>query len=265
MRNDERMKLVNDMITGIRTIKAYAWENHYSRKVREARAFQAKKVFRQNFVGGLGFSLFQNVGMIGVLCVFLPKWYQGEELDLGDSFTVLAIIYYLFFSVNSLAYYALTTLNQASAVINRLSEVFCMEEYVSTREEQVNLNEPAIHIEQGEYAWGFRIEENQDKMRKANKATLEISVSEESVLRNIDIKLMPKDLLVVVGKIGSGKTSLLFSILDETVKKAGNQKVRGRVALVEQEPFIISGSIMDNICFGFKYDEIRFQHAVVAA
>ena len=49
--------------------------------------------------------------MIGVLCVFLPKWFMGEELDLGDSFTVLAIIYYLFFSVNSLAYYALTTLN----------------------------------------------------------------------------------------------------------------------------------------------------------
>ena len=102
-------------------------------------------------------------------------------------------------------------------------------------------------------------------MRKANKATLEISVSEESVLRNIDIKLMPKDLLVVVGKIGSGKTSLLLSILDETVKKGGNQKVRGRVALVEQEPFIISGSIMDNICFGYKHDEIRFKRAVVAA
>ena len=29
MRNDERMKLVNDMITGINTIKAYAWEKHY--------------------------------------------------------------------------------------------------------------------------------------------------------------------------------------------------------------------------------------------
>ncbi len=38
MRNDERMKLINDMITGIRTIKAYAWENHYSSKVREQRA-----------------------------------------------------------------------------------------------------------------------------------------------------------------------------------------------------------------------------------
>ncbi len=38
MRNDERRKLINDMITGIRTIKAYAWENHYSSKVREQRA-----------------------------------------------------------------------------------------------------------------------------------------------------------------------------------------------------------------------------------
>ena len=140
-----------------------------------------------------------------------------------------------------------------------------MEEFVSTREDQVNLNDPAIHIEQGEYAWGFRIQDNQDKMRKANKAKLEISVSEESVLRNIDIKLMPKDLLVVVGKIGSGKTSLLLSILDETVKKGGNQKVRGGVALVEQEPFIISGSIMDNICFGYEYNEIRFNRAVKAA
>ena len=29
MSNDKRMKLVNDMITGINTIKAYGWEKHY--------------------------------------------------------------------------------------------------------------------------------------------------------------------------------------------------------------------------------------------
>ena len=49
--------------------------------------------------------------------------------------------------------------------------------------------------------------------------------------------------MVVVGRIGSGKTSLLYSIMDETVKKAGNHQVRGRLAYVEQEPFIFSGSI----------------------
>mgnify|MGYP000864340044 CR=1 FL=1 len=32
-RNDDRLKLVNDMLTGIHTIKAYAWENHYQTKL----------------------------------------------------------------------------------------------------------------------------------------------------------------------------------------------------------------------------------------
>ena len=58
MRNDERMKLVNDMVTGIRTIKAYAWENHYSQKVRQQRNAQVKYVFWLNLIGSLGFSLF---------------------------------------------------------------------------------------------------------------------------------------------------------------------------------------------------------------
>lgn len=32
--SDQRMKLVNDLVTGIRTIKSYAWENHYLKKIR---------------------------------------------------------------------------------------------------------------------------------------------------------------------------------------------------------------------------------------
>lgn len=70
---------------------------------------------------------------------------------------------------------------------------------------------------------------------------------------------------MVVGKIGSGKTSLLFSIMDETVKKSGSHNVKGRIAYVEQEPFIFSGSIKSNVCFGLEYAECRFRKAVEAA
>jgi ABC-type transport system involved in cytochrome bd biosynthesis fused ATPase/permease subunit len=35
--NDERQKLVTDMVVGARTIKAYAWENHYFAKINAAR------------------------------------------------------------------------------------------------------------------------------------------------------------------------------------------------------------------------------------
>ena len=35
--NDARIKLITDMVNGIRTIKAYAWESHYYRKIDEVR------------------------------------------------------------------------------------------------------------------------------------------------------------------------------------------------------------------------------------
>ena len=52
------MKHITDMITGIRTIKAYAWEPHYIDKIRQKRKEQLKTLYWSNGVGSLGFSLF---------------------------------------------------------------------------------------------------------------------------------------------------------------------------------------------------------------
>ena len=178
MRNDERIKLINDMVTGIRTIKSYAWENHYIEKVRVQRAEQMKYIFWLNLVGSMGFSLFQNIGLLAVLAIFLPKWYLGEQLELGDSFALVAMIYYLFFSVNGLTYYSMTTIQQALAVAGRLSEVFRMEEYKRSREEQCVSGQPVIKLDKMDYAWGFRVADNQADVKKSNKAKLALEIDE---------------------------------------------------------------------------------------
>jgi len=79
------------------------------------------------------------------------------------------------------------------------------------------------------------------------------------------VKLGPSDLVIVVGKIGSGKSTLLHSIMDETIKVKGESKVRGRLAYVEQEPFIISASIKQNVAFGLKFDDEKFKNAFKAS
>ena len=35
--NDERLKLVNDLVVGCRTIKCYGWENHYIERINALR------------------------------------------------------------------------------------------------------------------------------------------------------------------------------------------------------------------------------------
>lgn len=94
---------------------------------------------------------------------------------------------------------------------------------------------------------------------------LELEKVNQPVLSNVSVSLMPSDLLVIVGRIGTGKTSFLYSIMDETVKTGGKHSVKGRIAYVEQEPFIFSGSIEENICFGLEYAECRFRKVIQAS
>lgn len=69
------------------------------------------------------------------------------------------------------------------------------------------------------------------------------------------------DSLVVIGKVGSGKTSLLFSIMEETILQGGSKDIKGSIAYVEQEPFIISDSVKKNILFGKEFDQERLNMA----
>lgn len=64
----------------------------------------------QGIIDFLGFSLFSNAGLIACIAIFVPRWAMGEELKMGESMALLAMVFYIFLSVNSLTYMAMTTL-----------------------------------------------------------------------------------------------------------------------------------------------------------
>ena len=69
-------------------------------------------------------------------------------------------------------------------------------------------------------------------------------------------------MVIVIGAVGSGKTTLLFSLMHETSLTNGNHEQSGSLAYVEQEPFIYSASVKENITFGLPFDAERFNYAV---
>ena len=59
---------------------------------------------------------------------------------------------------------------------------------------------------------------------------------------------------MVLGKIGSSKTSFLNVFTKEVPSYTGFFSLKGKVAYVEQEPEIFPGTIRENILFGLDYD-----------
>lgn len=78
----------------------------------------------------------------------------------------------------------------------------------------------------------------------------------------MDFKMKTGDLMVVVGQVGCGKTSLLYSIMQEMETLKGKVFVNGSISYVEQEPFIFSDTVKENITFGKPYDQKRFDDAI---
>ena len=82
------------------------------------------------------------------------------------------------------------------------------------------------------------------------------------MLSELEFELRSGDLMVVVGSVGSGKSTLLHALMNEANHTGGQHTVRGKIAYVEQEPFIFSASIRDNVCFGLDFDQTRFDIAL---
>ena len=82
------------------------------------------------------------------------------------------------------------------------------------------------------------------------------------VLEDIDLRAAPGELVMVIGPVGCGKSSLLKSMLGLLHKQAGNVRKRGRVGYIPQESFLINNTFRANVVFGHEFDEDKYRRAI---
>jgi len=73
------------------------------------------------------------------------------------------------------------------------------------------------------------------------------------------------ELLAIVGKVASGKSSLCSALLGEMTRLEGEQTRPRRIAICLQDPFILNDTVRANILFGEEYDQTRYDEAVTCA
>ncbi len=89
-----------------------------------------------------------------------------------------------------------------------------------------------------------------------------------SVLKNINLKILQGEVIAFVGASGAGKSTMLSLILkfltptvgeifidDKNIESINSIDIRTKIALVQQQPFLFSGKIIDIINMGRNYSE----------
>ncbi|KAG8976539.1 hypothetical protein FRB90_009112, partial [Tulasnella sp. 427] len=128
---------------------------------------------------------------------------------------------------------------QATVSVRRLADFLgsseLQQDAVKADESSLAPGDVVVQISNGDFRW-------------AAKAV-------EPTLQDIDLTVRKGELVGIMGRVGSGKTSLLSAIIGEMTKVDGKVELHGRVAYCAQNPWILSASLRDNITFFRQFDQ----------
>jgi ABC-type multidrug transport system fused ATPase/permease subunit len=69
-------------------------------------------------------------------------------------------------------------------------------------------------------------------------------------------------LVIIVGAVGAGKSTLVAGLLNEAPIVTGRVEIQGPVAYCSQVPWILHGTVKENILFGMPFDARRFDEVI---
>ncbi|XP_045534713.1 multidrug resistance-associated protein 1 isoform X4 [Papilio machaon] len=238
---DERVKLMNEVLNGIKVLKMYAWEPSFEdqiHKIRNKEMIVLKQTAYLNSATSFIWSCAPFlVSLMSFGCFVLVN--ETEVLDSERAFVALSLFNILRFPLSMLPN-VISNVVQTSVGIKRLNKFMnCDELDVNSVEHDKSEPDPLV-IENGHFSWG----------------------EEQPVLRNISVRIPRGSLVAVVGAVGSGKSSLLAALLGEMDKISGRVNTLGSIAYVPQQAWIQNATLQDNILFGKPLDKSKYSNVI---
>ncbi|CAJ1069814.1 multidrug resistance-associated protein 1-like [Xyrichtys novacula] len=243
---DSRLKLMSEILGGVKILKFYAWEEAFLRRVSVLRDGELKALKKSQILYSVSLASFNSSSFLVALSVFGLYVLMDEDnvLDAQKIFVSVALINILKTPLSQLPF-AMSTTMQAIVSLRRLGNFLCEEELKLDNVERPPLSTDgdSVVVEDGFFSW-------------TNQGP--------PCLRRINVNVKTGLLVAVVGHVGSGKSSLLSAVLGEMEKRSGIVSVQGSVAYVPQQAWIQNTSLRENILFGGERKESWYYQVLEA-
>lgn len=247
---DQRTKMINEILNGIKVIKLYAWEVPMLETIERIRKKELLCIIKA-----------------GLIRVVLDTFnFASPFLVALGSFATYTAISEDNVLTPEIAFVSLTLFNQlrspmtmvgllinmtVSAVVSnkRIKDLLTAEEvdeHAVERSDSSKPGEDTIKVQNADFSWEVT------------------NPGAETNLSDINLSVKKGQLIAVVGKVGSGKSSLISALLGEMEKLRGAVGVHGQVAYVPQQAWIQNMSLQENITFGRNFSKYYYTRVVEA-
>ncbi|XP_037922789.1 multidrug resistance-associated protein 4-like [Hermetia illucens] len=301
VRTDERVRFMDEIISGIQVIKMYAWEKPFAKIISFARKMELKIVRKNTHVRALymTFNLFTTRAAIFITIMTLAL--DGGDISANKVFVVTS--YYNILSAIMAQMFVRGVAEMAEAFVSfrRLQAFLDYEEKEVNKKDFLNQfgmngdagDKPkangvetldkgiALQLRHASAKWSapnpnatkqYDTKKKTKQSKKLKKLAKkrgstpkqETDFKDRLTLDDVSIDFKKGKLIGIIGAVGSGKSSLLQVILEELPLKTGSVNCPGKISYACQEPWVFSATVRQNILFGLEMDRVRYDSVVKA-
>jgi len=263
---DARIHTTNEVLTNIRIIKYFAWEQRFLGTVDEKRVVELRHLRNRYIIWAIAATIWSGAPVVITFLTFLVyTLVEKKALIPSVAFTALSLFSLLRIPLDQLAD-MVAHVQESKVSVDRVEEYLNEPEtdkYNQLETERRDENgESVIGFDHGHFSWGAKD-------------------GEDFRMIDLDMRFQIGKLNVVIGPTGSGKTSLLMALLGEMTLLGGSVYLPGGhsredlkadpetgltegVAYCAQQAWLLNGTIKENIIFASRWDTTRYKKVIVA-
>ena len=263
---DARIHTTNEVLTNIRIIKYFAWEQRFLGTVDEKRVVELRHLRNRYIIWATAATIWSGAPIIITFLTFMfYTLVEKKDLIPSIAFTALSLFSLLRIPLDQLAD-MVAHVQESKVSVDRVEEYLNEPEtdkynQLDTRELDED-GETMLGFDRGTFSWGSK-------------------ESEDFKMIDLDMRFKVGQMNVIIGPTGSGKTSLLMALLGEMTLLEGSVYLPGgksredlrpdpetgmteSVAYCAQQAWLVNGSIKENIVFASSWDARRYKNVIVA-
>ncbi|KAL8717262.1 MAG: hypothetical protein Q9225_005482 [Loekoesia sp. 1 TL-2023] len=289
---DQRVSLTQEVLQSVRFVKYFGWETSFLERIkqirkREIRSIQILLAIR-NAINAVSMSMPIFASMLSFITFSLSQ----HPLNPAPIFSSLALFNSLRLPLNLLPL-VIGQVIDAWASIGRIQEFLLAEEQSDDFNWDME-NKDAVVVVKADFTWERTITQDPDKdgpqtkqqvkeakkVAKVEKAAVKAGMSSEGSdrsetastltsdepfkLHEMDFTLGRKELVAVIGSVGSGKSSLLAALAGDMRRTKGHITMGVSRAFCPQYAWIQNATVRENIVFGKDYERRWYDEVVDA-
>nr|QUF59452.1 ATP-binding cassette transporter Abcc1-7 [Brachionus angularis] len=239
---DSRIKMMNEILSGIRVIKFYGWEVSFEKIIEKIRKNEITNLIKTALLSTLSGLTWQCAPFVVAAVSFTTFILIDEKnnLDPNTTFVSLTLFSMLRFPLNFLPY-IIQGLIQLNVSLTRIREFLLKDEIKEDEISHEDIPGYALNLDNVNFGWS----------------------KTEPILRDLNLNVKKGELVAIVGKVGAGKSSFLSALLGEMHKtNNGKINVNGSTAYVPQQAWIQNATIKNNILFNLLYEENSYNNII---